>query len=128
MQLRSLRHFAQSVTTMPLASLKVASAPQAATHGGVSHWLHWTGVKSDRGVPCWLPSSTRILVLKCFYAVSLWALQAMTQAWQPVQRLRSMTIVHFGLVVAWLTMGAREAARATPMLPWRKRRRRGCSG
>ena len=79
---------------MPSGRWYMAAVGQAATHGASSHWLQrvtWNARRTCGKVP----TSTYFTYVRVTPSgTSFSDLQAVVQAWQPMQRVWSMTFTH----------------------------------
>jgi hypothetical protein len=69
----------------------MAEVGQASTHGGCSHWLQRVTWNARRAAGNW-PTSTYLTYVRLTPTGTAFSdLQAVLQAWQPMQRVWSMT-------------------------------------
>src|SRR6266508_1556118 len=93
-------HACLSKSTMPSGRRYMAAVGQAATQGASSHWLHRVTWKARR---VWgnVPTSTYFTYVRLTpRGTSFSDLQAVVQAWQPMQAVWSMTLAHREAAVA----------------------------
>jgi hypothetical protein len=91
MQALQPMHEAWSTSTMPSGRRCIAFVGQAATHGAASHWLQrvtWNARRTWGNAPC---STYFTYVRVTPSGTSFSDLHAVVQAWQPMQRVPSMT-------------------------------------
>src|SRR5918992_4732956 len=103
-----------SKSTMPSGRLNIAAVGQAATHGACAHWLQrvtWCARRACGHTP----TSTCLTYVRVTPRGTRFSdLQAVVQAWQPMQRVWSSTLPHFARGCASLCIESPPA-----VLVWR---------